>query len=442
LLVDVTPIYDVKLILNNYEVGKKVSDINVIVPAGAKYKVVSFEICDIMTGNPCAPTDVIAIDKGYIIDVELEAELGYKLEELNSLMNMCSNVTLNGIMGYKDGWNRFRFFMPDFTTSTTPYPKGEIKLNGYQLGAKAEDVTVTMPNGYEIFGGIGSGFMFFDAYTEGVITEFGTGFYAVSIAFRPNSDYDSSTFSKDTLTLCGQEAEFVMQTPMNYQVTYYLPLAPAATDIEIEKVELKLNGYEIGANTSIVTVTATDYTGLSALEGCFIEDSLIWTKLEGGIEAGKKYLYQISVCANEGYTLYSITPERITLDGKAPVELAWEEGYLIATFELDALGTTPGTSPGDSDNVPNDPSDDKDGLGVGAVIGIVIGVIAVLGGAAFALYWFVLKKPAALAEPMAPAEEKALGTDADAEAEADTYENTDEDAPKSDEKTESDEGNE
>ena len=406
LLVDVTPIYDVKLILNNYAVGKKVSDINVIVPAGAKYKVVSFEVYDIMSGNPCAPTDVIEIDKGYIIDVELEAELGYKIiEELNSLMNMCPNVTLNGIMGYRDGWNCFRFFMPDFATSTTPYPKGEIKLNGYQLGVKAEDVTVTMPNGYEMFGGIGSGFMFFDAYTEGVITEFGTGFYVVSIVFYPNSDYDSSTFSKDTLTLCGQEAEFVMQTPMNYQVTYYLPLAPAATDAKIEKVEVSLNGYGIGVHTSAVTVTANDYTGIDVLEGCFIEDSIIWTELEGGIEAGKKYLYQVGIAASEGFTLSSIRPETFTLNGKTPVDFYWEEGFLIAVFETDALGTTPepGTTPGtnpdnSSDtpdnpgNTPDDPSDDKDGLGAGAIVAIVIGSVAVAGVGGFCLYWFVIRK--------------------------------------------------
>ena len=389
LLVDVTPIYDVKLILNNYAVGKKVSDINVIVPAGAKYKVVSFEVRDVMSGDLCAPTDVIAMDKGYVIDVELEADLGYKIEELNSLMDMCPNVTLNGIMGYKDGWNNFRFFMPNFTTSTTPYPKGEIKLNGYQLGAMAKYVRVTMPDGYEIYGGPGGGFMFFDAYTEDLITEFGADFYAVAIVFYPNSDYDSSTFSKDTLTLFGQEAEFVIQTPMNYQVVYYLPLAPAATDIVIEKVELKLNGYGIGANTSIVTVTANDYTGIDVLEGCFIEDSLIWTKLEGGIEAGKKYLYQVGIAASEGFTLSSIRPETFTLNGKAPVDFCWEEGFLVATFELDALGTTPGT---DDPTTPDDPSDDKDGLGAGAIVGIVIGSVLVVGVGGFALFWFVIKK--------------------------------------------------
>jgi len=439
LLVDVTPIYDVKLILNNYAVGKKVSDINVIVPAGAKYKVVSFEVCDIMSGNPCAPTDVIAIDKGYIIDVELEAELGYKIiGELNSLMNMCPNVTLNGIMGYRDGWNCFRFFMPDFATSTTPYPKGEIKLNGYQLGAKAEDITVTMPNGYEIFGGIGSGFMFFDAYTEGVITEFGTGFYAVSIVFYPNSDYDSSTFSKDTLTLCGQEAEFVMQTPMNYQVTYYLPLAPAATDAKIEKVEVSLNGYGIGVHTSAVTVTANDYTGIDVLEGCFIEDSIIWTELEGGIEAGKKYLYQVGIAASEGFTLSSIRPETFTLNGKTPVDFTWEEGFLIAVFETDALGTTPepGTTPGGTDTPadPDNSSDENDGLGAGAIVAIVIGSLVVLGGGGFALYWFVLrKKPLLPTDPTTPVEE-APENDVDTDTEKDAEATDTEDAPETEDK--------
>jgi hypothetical protein len=177
-------------------------------------------------------------------------------------------------------------------------------------------------------------------------------------------NYDLNTLSKDTLTLFGTKPFQIIHAPAPWNNTielyYYLPIAPNASDTEIENIEVELNNFKPGASTEDVSFTVKNGGGFVVEAGRFIYNDGSYEVFAGSIEEGEKYYYMLSIYAEEGYTISSMKKENISLNGKTPTEFFFEDGmFLIAVFELEATnasipGTpgTPGTDPGSKPDTP------------------------------------------------------------------------------------------
>jgi hypothetical protein len=204
-------------------------------------------------------------------------------------------------------------------------------------------------------------------------------------------NYDLNTLSKDTLTLFGTKPFQIIHAPTPWNNTielyYYLPIAPNASDTEIENIEVELNNFKPGASTEDVSFTVKNGGGFVVEAGRFIYNDGSYEVFAGSIEEGEKYYYMLSIYAEEGYTISSMKKENISLNGKTPTEFFFEDGmFLIAVFELEATNAsipgTPGTDPGSKPDTPeNGEASAPTFLAILALVGggSALVVIAVLG---------------------------------------------------------------
>jgi hypothetical protein len=381
------------LTMQGFELGKPVSGITVTPPNGAHYTVESVSVYNFTKFEYCDSTHVLAVGNVYRIGVKLKADYGYVLLISKSPIG-AYDVTLNGYTAIDRSStdpNQFEFYM-HFSEATTPCPNGEITINGYELDAFADDITLTLPDGYTLIGNYEIGYVLLDGEGPAEEIDNSTGYWLIT-NISVNPAYDPMSFSNKNLTLFGLNADIFAYNPIKncYTIAFYLPDAPSASDADVDKLEFTLDGFKIGTSTDDITFTPNGGTGYKVDSGMFIYNDGSYDIYIGEIEAGQKYYYMMSIAAKEGYTLTSLRRENVTLNGKTPEEFFYEDGeFLFLVFELD---TTPGTTPEPGTNPgTDDPADDKDGLGAGAIVGIVIGSVAVAGIGGFAIFWFVIKK--------------------------------------------------
>ena len=402
---DIQYIYDgFDLILEGYKIGNptkaSIDGTYIRTPEDVHYFVFDHKVFkyDALSDNwvACADTDVFEAGARYMVDVTLWAETGYELRPSEVIGDMY-DVTLNGIVGIKDtlGFTGYSFYLPPLVESGEKCPEGEIVINGYVEGNDVVDLSLGLPDGYTS-GAYGVGFMLAGIESDEVLDN--TGIYRLICVLSLPANYDFNTFSKETLTVFGCEPDVVAFAPIPsavmLQLIYTLPDAPKTGDVGIDKIELTLNGYEIGASTDDVWYTPNEGAEYVSEFAQFVCGADSYDEYIGNIVAGQKYYYMISIEAKPGYTLTSLRREDVTLNGKAPVSFFYEDGiFLYLTYELDTSGgtDTPGGTTPDTPDTPDEPDKD-DGLSVGAIIAIVIGSVVVLGAGGFAIYWFGYKK--------------------------------------------------
>ena len=392
------------LILEGYEIGNptnaSIDGTHIDTPEDAHYSVFSHKVFKYDAASDdwvvCTDSDVFEAGARYMVDVTLRAEPGYELYPFK-VFGEIYDVTLNGIYGIKHtfGFIGYRFYLPPLVESGEKCPEDEVVLNGYVEGKVAGDLSLGLPDGYTS-GAYNVGFVLEGIESDEVLDN--TGSHRLICMISPPANYDLNTFSKETLTVFGCEPDIVMITPDPSAVVLYLvytlPDAPKTSDVAIDKIELTLNGYEIGASTDDVWCSPKESAEYVSEFSQFVLGADSYDEYIGNIVAGQKYYYMISIKAKSGYTLTSLRHEDVTLNGKAAVYSFYEDGiFLCLIYELDAPDSTDtpgGTTPGGTDT-PDDP-DKKDGLGAGAIVAIVISSVAVAGIGGFAIFWFVIRK--------------------------------------------------
>jgi len=346
---DIQYIYDgFDLILEGYKIGNptkaSIDGTYIRTPEDVHYFVFDHKVFkyDALSDDwvACADTDVFEAGARYMVDVTLWAETGYELRP-SEVVGDLYDVTLNGIVGIKDtlGFTGYSFYLPPLVESGEKCPEGEIVINGYVEGNDVVDLSLGLPDGYTS-GAYGVGFMLEGIESDEVLDN--TGIYRLICVLSLPANYDFNTFSKETLTVFGCEPDTVAFVPIPsavmLQLIYTLPDAPKPSDVGIEKIELTLNGYEIGASTDDVWYTPNEGAEYVSEFAQFVCGADSYDEYIGNIVAGQKYYYMISIEAKSGYTLTSLRGEDVTLNGKAPVSFFYEDGiFLCLTYELDEL---------------------------------------------------------------------------------------------------------
>ena len=348
----------------------------------------------------------------------------------------------------------YAYFSFDKTEGESHKKYGDtvVTLDGFEVGAKAGDITVTV---------VGEGIDFIGEYLEGYaildieaddylgeddVIEAGK-FYALELYLPGKEGYCIVDFSQgyENVTLNGfspyiasyennEEGEFIF-------TQFTLPMLGE----DLKKVTaptMSMNGYELGCDIYDILINF-ESEGLSVYPE-YDEDYWAWETSGNGddtVNSCESFEFVIYMWLNDGYTSEGITKDMFILNGIVPDAIynyvsyfgdgtfepcvvAW---YKLPVFheydtewiygeeehwnecicgekanvaphlddngdgECDICGSGMATAP-DTDDPTDDPSDDKDGLGAGAIVAIVIGSVAVAGIGGFALFWFVIKK--------------------------------------------------
>ncbi len=393
------------MILEGYKIGNPVKaggdGTYVRTPDGAHYYVVYHEIRKYdpasTTWVTCSESEVFEAGAKYMVSVEIRPEKGYVLMPSNVAGDIY-DVTLNGLAGFKEtlGYFEYDFYLPILVENGIACPEGEIGLDGFLRGNSAGEVSLELPPEYSV-DGYGMGYILYDESSETALDPadvLDDSTYVLICLITLPDNYDLNTLSKDTLTLFGTKPFQIIHAPTPWNNTielyYYLPIAPNASDTEIENIEVELNNFKPGASTEDVSFAVKNGVGFVVEAGRFIYNDGSYEVFAGSIEEGEKYYYMLSIYAEEGYTISSMKKENISLNGKTPTEFFYEDGmFLIAVFELTATnasipGTpgTPGTDPGSKPDTPeNGEASAPTFLAILALVGggSALVVIAVLG---------------------------------------------------------------